>query len=62
MEKINAILVLEILGRPLEYVKEALDNLVVKLGGEKALLSRTKLSTNQNQPKIQKIYLRALQN
>lgn len=36
-EKIQATLVLEILGRPAEHVKEALDNIVKRLGEEKGV-------------------------
>jgi len=37
MEKIHASLVLEILGRPKEHVKEALNTLVIKMGSDKGV-------------------------
>jgi hypothetical protein len=37
MEKIHVFLVLEILGRPKEHVKEALNTLVVRMGSEKGV-------------------------
>ena|SRR3989344_2490396 len=37
MDKIQALLVIEILGRPPEHIKEALNTLVVKLGSEKGV-------------------------
>jgi len=37
MEKIKAIIILEILGRPQEYVKEAAETLVKKIGDEKGI-------------------------
>jgi hypothetical protein len=43
MEKIQVFLVLEILGRPQQHVKEALNTLVIKMGTEKGvkILSKT---------------------
>jgi len=43
MEKIQVFLVLEILGRPKEHVKEALNTLVIRMGTEKGvkILSKT---------------------
>lgn len=37
MDKIQALLVIEILGRPAEHVKESLNTLVLKLGSEKGV-------------------------
>ncbi|MBU0466072.1 MAG: hypothetical protein KJ718_03550 [Nanoarchaeota archaeon] len=37
MDKIKASLILEILGRPVEYVKESLNTVVVKMGSEKGV-------------------------
>ncbi len=37
MAKLNVILIIEILGRPADHVKEALNTLVVKLGSEKGV-------------------------
>ncbi len=37
MAKLNVILIMEILGRPADHVKEALNTLVVKLGSEKGV-------------------------
>ena len=42
MEKIQASLVLEILGRPKEHVKESLNTLVIKMGSEKGIKVITK--------------------
>ncbi|MBX4196566.1 hypothetical protein KW805_03185 [Candidatus Pacearchaeota archaeon] len=37
MEKLHVSLIIEILGRPAEHVKEALNTLVIKLGSEKGV-------------------------
>ncbi|MAG23971.1 hypothetical protein CMI47_00175 [Candidatus Pacearchaeota archaeon] len=49
MEKIQVSMILEILGRPKDHVKEALNTLVVKLGAEKGV---NILNKNYNEPKL----------
>jgi len=48
MEKIQAQLILEILGRPSEHIKEALNTLVVRMGSEKTIQI---LEKNYHEPK-----------
>ena len=48
MEKINAVLMLEILGKPKEHVKEVLEGIVDKLGKEEGVIL---ISKNVAEPK-----------
>lgn len=48
MERIQAQLILEILGRPQEHVKEALNTIVVRMGSEKTI---NVLEKNYHEPK-----------
>ena len=49
MGKIQASLILEILGRPPEYVKESLNTVVVKMGSEKGVKI---VDTDYHEPKL----------